>query len=154
MPDLPTRPTVGLMPTIPLADDGQTTEPLVSVPMAMAQKLAAAAAPEPELEPHGLRSRAARQPQNFLERVLIFGTVEIALLLGLDQNLLAEIGHFPVLVVFVKFDQLFQRSYRAALQGSKVFIQVIASVFCRSNLRRCVRWRLLRGGTARNDMNK
>jgi hypothetical protein len=43
------------MPTIPLADAGQTTEPSVSVPTAAAQKLAATAAPEPELEPQGLR---------------------------------------------------------------------------------------------------
>src|SRR5208282_6739129 len=46
------------MPTNPLADEGQTTEPSVSVPMATAQRLAAVAAPEPELDPQGLRSRA------------------------------------------------------------------------------------------------
>ncbi len=51
-----TRPSVGLMPTMPLAFEGQTIEPSVSVPMATAQRLAATAAPEPELEPQGLRS--------------------------------------------------------------------------------------------------
>src|SRR5208337_3610890 len=53
-----TRPTVGLMPTMPLTPDGQTIEPSVSVPMAKAQKFAETAAPDPELEPHGLRSSA------------------------------------------------------------------------------------------------
>src|SRR5689334_19851341 len=53
-----TRPTVGLMPTSEFADEGQTTEPSVSVPIAAAQRFAAAATPEPELEPHGLRSSA------------------------------------------------------------------------------------------------
>src|SRR5438128_7494435 len=56
MPERLTRPTVGLMPTSPFAEDGQTTDPSVSVPIATAQRLAATAAPEPELEPHGLRS--------------------------------------------------------------------------------------------------
>src|SRR5262245_56493165 len=53
-----TRPTVGLMPTMPLADDGLMIEPLVSVPTAAAQRLAATATAEPELEPEALRSRA------------------------------------------------------------------------------------------------
>src|SRR5678815_1811638 len=52
-----TRPTVGLIPTSEFADEGQTTEPSVSVPIAAALKFAATAAPDPELEPHGLRSR-------------------------------------------------------------------------------------------------
>ena len=51
-------PRVGLIPTKPLADDGQTTEPSVSVPTATAQRLAATAAPDPELDPQGLRSSA------------------------------------------------------------------------------------------------
>src|SRR5262249_10997562 len=51
-----TSPTVGLMPTMPLAEAGLTIEPSVSVPTATAQRLAATATPEPELEPHGLRS--------------------------------------------------------------------------------------------------
>ena len=49
-------PTVGLMPTTPLAPDGQTIDPSVSVPIAAAHRLADGAAPEPELDPHGLRS--------------------------------------------------------------------------------------------------
>ena len=39
-------------------DDGQTIEPSVSVPTATAQRFAATAAAEPELEPQGLRSSA------------------------------------------------------------------------------------------------
>src|SRR5690349_10332785 len=58
IPERLTSPSVGLIPTSPLADDGQTTDPSVSVPTATAQKFAEAAAPEPELEPHGLRSSA------------------------------------------------------------------------------------------------
>src|SRR5713226_7399839 len=50
------KPTVGLMPTTPLALAGQTTLPSVSVPIDTAAKLAEAAAAEPELEPHGLRA--------------------------------------------------------------------------------------------------
>ena len=45
------------MPTTPLAPDGQTTEPSVSVPTAATARSAEATTPEPELEPHGLRSR-------------------------------------------------------------------------------------------------
>ena len=51
------RPTVGLIPTSPFADEGQMIEPSVSVPTAAAQRFADTAAPEPELEPHGLRLR-------------------------------------------------------------------------------------------------
>ena len=51
------RPSVGLSPTTPLADAGQTTEPSVSVPSAKAARLADTDDAEPELEPHGLRSR-------------------------------------------------------------------------------------------------
>src|SRR5919202_5269789 len=50
-------PTVGLMPTTPLWPAGHTIEPSVSVAMVAAARLAAAAAPEPDDEPHGLRSR-------------------------------------------------------------------------------------------------
>src|SRR5207237_10708276 len=50
-------PSVGLIPTSPLAPDGQTIEPSVSVPTAATARSAAEATPEPELEPHGLRSR-------------------------------------------------------------------------------------------------
>src|SRR5262249_32757252 len=49
------KPTVGLIPTSPFAEEGQTTDPSVSVPTATTHRFAAAA-PEPELEPHGLRS--------------------------------------------------------------------------------------------------
>src|SRR5437660_6985859 len=56
MPARLTSPTVGLIPTIPLADDGQTIDPSVSVPMAIAHKFAETAAPDPELEPQALRS--------------------------------------------------------------------------------------------------
>src|SRR5437763_3339230 len=51
------RPTVGLMPTRPDADDGLMIEPSVSVPSAAMHRLAATLTPEPELEPPGVRSR-------------------------------------------------------------------------------------------------
>src|SRR5205807_229924 len=53
-----TSPTVGLMPTTPLWFAGHTMLPSVSVPIDTAAKFAEAAAPEPELEPQGLRSMA------------------------------------------------------------------------------------------------
>ena len=49
------RPTVGLMPTTPFALAGQTMLPSVSVPSDTAAKFAVVAAPDPELEPQGLR---------------------------------------------------------------------------------------------------
>ena len=49
---------MGLIPTMPLTEEGQTIEPSVSVPTATAHRLAETATPEPELEPHGLRSSA------------------------------------------------------------------------------------------------
>ncbi len=52
------RPTVGLMPTMPLVDEGHMIDPPVSVPMVSAERLAEAATPDPELDPHGLRSSA------------------------------------------------------------------------------------------------
>ena len=58
MPARLTSPTVGLIPTMPLFVDGQTIEPSVSVPTASGARLAETATPEPELEPHGLRSSA------------------------------------------------------------------------------------------------
>src|SRR5258708_7732905 len=58
MPARLMSPSVGLMPTTPLADDGQTIEPSVSVPTATVHKFAEVAAPDPELEPQALRSRA------------------------------------------------------------------------------------------------
>ena len=55
MPERLISPTVGLMPTIPLAFDGHTIDPLVSVPMAKTVRLAETATPDPELEPQGFR---------------------------------------------------------------------------------------------------
>src|SRR5438128_3580756 len=53
-----TRPTAGLIPTTPFAVAGQTIEPSVSVPIDTAVRFADGAAPDPELEPQGLRSSA------------------------------------------------------------------------------------------------
>ena len=58
MPLRLTSPTVGLMPTSPLRDEGQMIDPSVSVPTATAHRLAAAAAPDPVLDPQPLRSSA------------------------------------------------------------------------------------------------
>src|SRR5688572_33136823 len=58
MPLRLTRPTVGFRPTSPLEDDGQTTEPSVSVPTPTAAKFAAMEAPVPVLEPQALRLSA------------------------------------------------------------------------------------------------
>lgn len=51
------NPTVGLIPTMPHAEEGQTMEPFVSVPIATEQRFEETAAPEPELDPHEFRSR-------------------------------------------------------------------------------------------------
>src|SRR5439155_20093748 len=51
-----TKPRVGLIPTIPFADDGQTIDPSVSVPIASADRFAETAPADPELDPHALRS--------------------------------------------------------------------------------------------------
>src|SRR5690348_1328511 len=53
-----TSPTVGLMPTRPVTDEGQMMLADVSVPTPAAARLALTAAPVPELEPHALRSSA------------------------------------------------------------------------------------------------
>src|SRR5436305_5472731 len=58
MPVRLTSPTVGFNPTSPQLFDGETIDPSVSVPTPMAHRLAATAAPVPELEPEQLRSRA------------------------------------------------------------------------------------------------
>ena len=58
MPARLTSPTVGFRPTSEFALDGDTIEPSVSLPIPAAAKLAAMAAPVPELEPEGLRSSA------------------------------------------------------------------------------------------------
>src|SRR5476649_2163314 len=57
IPSCATSPTVGFKPTTRLFPDGQTTEPSVSVPTAAAHRFAAVAAAEPELDPHGSKSR-------------------------------------------------------------------------------------------------
>ncbi len=57
MPDLLIKPRLGLRPTTELAEAGLTIDPSVSVPMAAAQKFAATAAAEPELEPDGFLSK-------------------------------------------------------------------------------------------------
>jgi hypothetical protein len=58
MPLRLTRPTVGFTPTSAEAADGETIDPSVSVPTAIAQRLAETATPDPELDPEGLRSSA------------------------------------------------------------------------------------------------
>src|SRR5262249_36765723 len=57
MPARLTRPTVGFRPTRPQMEEGLTMDPSVSVPMAAAQRLAAAAAADPELDPLVVRAR-------------------------------------------------------------------------------------------------
>jgi hypothetical protein len=51
-------PTVGFNPTTPLAFEGQTMLPSVSVPSDTVLRFAETAAADPELEPHGFRSSA------------------------------------------------------------------------------------------------
>src|SRR5579872_1795520 len=58
MPARLTKPIVGFTPTHELQDAGDRMEPSVSVPMVSAARFAAAAAPDPELEPDGERSNA------------------------------------------------------------------------------------------------
>src|SRR5438874_8624674 len=58
MPVRLTRPSVGLMPTSPIAAEGHTMDPSVSAPTPTAARFAAMAAPVLELDPHGLRSNA------------------------------------------------------------------------------------------------
>src|SRR4029453_334668 len=53
IPSCETNPTVGLRPKTRLLPEGQTIEPSVSVPTAVAQRFAAGAAPDPELDPQG-----------------------------------------------------------------------------------------------------
>src|SRR5436190_14845385 len=54
-PALLTRPYVGFNPTTPQADAGMRMLPPVSVPMAPSASPAATAAPEPPLDPPGMR---------------------------------------------------------------------------------------------------
>ena len=58
MPARLTSPTVGLIPTSPQIDAGHTIEPSVSVPTVTAPGWRRAPTPDPELDPHGLRSSA------------------------------------------------------------------------------------------------
>src|SRR3954453_11289575 len=53
IPACDTSPTVGFSPTTELRAEGQTIDPSVSVPIAAAQRFAAGATPDPELDPHG-----------------------------------------------------------------------------------------------------
>src|SRR5712692_6615790 len=62
MPVRLARPTVGLMPTSEFWFDGLKIDPEVSVPMVAAAKLAAAAAPGPELDPPGERIGPSSAP--------------------------------------------------------------------------------------------
>ncbi|MPM57014.1 hypothetical protein SDC9_103831 [bioreactor metagenome] len=57
-PPLLTHPIVGLMPTRLLADDGERTELIVSVPIPTMPKSAAIAAPVPPEEPPGVLVRS------------------------------------------------------------------------------------------------
>ena len=54
-----TAPNVGRRPEMPQSDAGSRTDPPVSVPIAATQRSAATAAPEPPLDPPGIRSGAA-----------------------------------------------------------------------------------------------
>ena len=58
IPAWATSPTVGLRPTIALLPAGQTIDPSVSVPTAIAHRFAAAATADPELEPQGSHARS------------------------------------------------------------------------------------------------
>ena len=60
IPAWATSPTVGLRPTIALLPAGQTIDPSVSVPTAIAHRFAAAATADPELEPQGSQRQVVR----------------------------------------------------------------------------------------------
>jgi hypothetical protein len=53
IPLLDTSPRDGLIPTTPLVNAGQITEPFVSVPTAAAARFAETETPDPELDPQG-----------------------------------------------------------------------------------------------------
>src|SRR3954469_22585524 len=55
MPSAGINPTVGFNPTTPFTDEGQTIEPLVSVPTANGASCIAMATADPELEPQAER---------------------------------------------------------------------------------------------------
>ena len=56
MPRIEMRPWVGRRPAMPVSAAGMRTEPPVSVPRAASAMSAATAAPEPPLEPPGMRA--------------------------------------------------------------------------------------------------
>ena len=58
MPRFETRPKVVRSPTTPFSEPGMRTEPPVSVPSETGTSSAATAAPEPPLEPPGMRERS------------------------------------------------------------------------------------------------
>ena len=58
-PWVETAPNVGRRPETPHSDAGSRTDPPVSVPIAATHRSAATAAPEPPLDPPGIRSGAA-----------------------------------------------------------------------------------------------
>ena len=67
-------PTVGLIPTQPFSEAGQTIDPSVSLPIAIDTKPAATAAPDPEEEPpalcecfHGLAVKPPRAVQPLVD---------------------------------------------------------------------------------------
>ncbi len=73
MPARLTRPTVGRRPTMPCWADGLTIEPEVSVPIVTAARPAAAAEPEPELEPLVPKSRSYGIEDLAAERAVAVG---------------------------------------------------------------------------------
>ena len=61
IPDRETSPTVGLRPTRPQHEAGETIDPSVSVPMPTAARFAEMAAPVPELEQQLLAADTLRR---------------------------------------------------------------------------------------------
>jgi hypothetical protein len=57
IPSCDSSPSVGFRPTTRLLPAGQMTDPSVSVPTAAAQRFAAGATADPELDPHGSKLR-------------------------------------------------------------------------------------------------
>ena len=57
IPVLDHNPIVGLIPTNPFTELGETTDPSVSVPIATVHRFAEVPDPDPALDPDGLRSR-------------------------------------------------------------------------------------------------
>ncbi len=72
IPDLLSKPTVGLIPTIPLLLDGQTIEPLVSVPIAITHRFADTATPDPALEPLYSRHQVQQDLKDLLPSSFVY----------------------------------------------------------------------------------